>query len=115
MLTFSRILAHKHLFLVRIGNCKYLVAVHRVDDLPSSPFTIIAPRRDPMKKSELLRALQTEIRKQNLSTFIDTKNRVVVPGCPTCQKSFFTVEQFVGHLSDDVLPPLLDKLSAEPK
>lgn len=67
----------------------------------------------PMKKSELLAALQTEIRKHGLSTFMDENHRVVVPGCPACKKSFGTVEQFIGHISDDVLPPLLDKLSSE--
>jgi hypothetical protein len=49
----------------------------------------------------------------NLSTFMDVRHGVVVPGCPTCQEAFGTVEQFVQHISDDVLPPLVDKLSAE--
>jgi hypothetical protein len=38
---------------------------------------------------------------------------VVVPGCPTCRKRFGTMPQFLDHLTDDVLPALLDKLSAE--
>jgi hypothetical protein len=66
-----------------------------------------------MKKSELLRALQTEIRRHTLSTFMVSKDRVVVPGCPTCQKAFGTVEQFVRHLTDDVLPLLIDTLSSD--
>jgi hypothetical protein len=33
-----------------------------------------------MKKSELLRALQTEIQKHNLSTFMDEKDKVVITG-----------------------------------
>ncbi len=33
--------------------------------------------------------------------------------CPTCHQAFGTVEQFVRHITDDVLPPLLDKLSNE--
>ena len=41
------------------------------------------------------------------------ENRVVQPGCPTCRKAFYTVSQFIDHLSDDVLPPLLDRLSEE--
>lgn len=57
-----------------------------------------------MKKSDLLRALQTEIRKHNLTTFVDPKHRVTVPGCPTCHQAFGTVEQFVSHLTDDVPP-----------
>jgi hypothetical protein len=66
-----------------------------------------------MKKSELLRALQTEIQKHNLSTFMSDKHKIVQTGCSTCQKHFGTVEQCKRHLSEDVLPPLLDKLSAE--
>jgi hypothetical protein len=38
---------------------------------------------------------------------------VVVTGCPTCKKRFQTTSQFIDHLTDDVLPPLLDGLSSE--
>jgi hypothetical protein len=68
-----------------------------------------------MKKSELLRALQTEIQKHSLSTFMNGEHKIVETGCPACQKHFGTVEQFKRHITDDVLPPLLDKLSAEVK
>ncbi len=64
-----------------------------------------------MKKSDLLRALQTEIQNHNLSTFMHEQHRVVMKGCSFCRKHFGTVEQFKRHLSEDVLPPLLDKLS----
>jgi hypothetical protein len=64
-----------------------------------------------MKKSELLRALQTEIRKHDLSTYMHDKHKVVITGCPFCHKHFGTIEQFIMHITDDVLPPLLDKLS----
>jgi hypothetical protein len=64
-----------------------------------------------VKKSELLRALQTEISKHDLGHFTDDKDRVVVPGCPACKKRFNTVAQFIGHINFDVLPPLLDRLS----
>jgi Fe-S oxidoreductase len=66
-----------------------------------------------MKKSELLHALQTEIQKHNLSTFMDEKDKVVITGCTFCRKHFGTVEQFKRHITEDVLPPLLDKLSTE--
>jgi hypothetical protein len=66
-----------------------------------------------MKKSELLRALQTEIQKHNLSTFMDEKDKVVITGCTFCRKHFGTVEQFKRHITDDVLPPLLDRLSSD--
>ena len=38
---------------------------------------------------------------------MDVKHGVVVPGCPTCRKALGTVEQFVQHISDDVLPSLV--------
>ena len=65
-----------------------------------------------MKKSELLRALfQTEIQRHNLSIARYCYHRVVTPGCSFCRKGFGTVEQFKRHITEDVLPPLLDKLS----
>jgi hypothetical protein len=64
-----------------------------------------------MRKSKLLPALQTEIQKHNLSTFMSDKHKIVQTGCSICQKHFGTVEQFRRHITDDVLPPLLDKLS----
>ena len=66
-----------------------------------------------MRKSEVLRALQTEIQNHNLSTFMHEQHRVVMTGCTFCRKHFGTVEQFKRHISEDVLPPLLDKLSTE--
>ena len=66
-----------------------------------------------MRKSELLRALQTEIQKHNLSTFMHEQHKVVITGCTFCRKHFGTVEQFKRHITDDVLPTLLDKLSTE--
>jgi hypothetical protein len=68
-----------------------------------------------MKKTDLLRALQTEIQRHNLSTFMSDKHKIVETGCSICQKHFGTVEQFKRHITDDVLPPLLDKLSVETK
>ena len=65
-----------------------------------------------MRKSELLLALQSEIQKHNLSTFMSDRHKIVQTGCSICQKHFGTVEQFKRHLSEDVLPPLLDKLSS---
>jgi hypothetical protein len=41
------------------------------------------------------------------------EHKIVQTGCSTCQKHFGTVEQFKRHLSEDVLPPLLDRLSKE--
>jgi hypothetical protein len=66
-----------------------------------------------VKKSELLRALQTEIHRHNLSTFMSDQHKIVQTGCSICQKHFGTVEQFKRHITEDVLPPVLDKLSLE--
>jgi hypothetical protein len=38
---------------------------------------------------------------------------VVVSGCPACRERINTMPQFLDHIADDVLPPLLDKLSTE--
>jgi hypothetical protein len=65
-----------------------------------------------VKKSELLRAIQNEIQRHNLDTFMSA-DKIVQTGCSTCQKHFGTVEQFKRHLTDDVLPPLLDRLSRD--
>jgi len=37
----------------------------------------------------------------------------VITGCSRCRKRFGTVSQFIDHLTLDVLPPLIDKLSTE--
>jgi hypothetical protein len=64
-----------------------------------------------MHKSALLEAIRTEIRRHDLSQFQGNKTKMVQPGCLRCRKTFYTVSQFVDHLADDVLPPLLDRLS----
>jgi hypothetical protein len=54
-----------------------------------------------MDKQALLRALQVEIQRHDLGTFVDESwggRGVVVPGCPACRKRFNTSNQFVGHL-----------------
>ena len=35
----------------------------------------------------------------------------MVTGCPHCKKRFGTVPQFLDHITDDVLPRVLDRLS----
>jgi|KBSMisStaDraftv2_1062788.scaffolds.fasta_scaffold2887089_1 hypothetical protein len=54
--------------------------------------------------TRLLAAICTEMRKHDLSHF--QEDRIVQPGCPLCRKRFYTVPQFIDHLSDNVLPPL---------
>jgi hypothetical protein len=73
-----------------------------------------------MLKSKLHRALRTELHRHDFSTFVDEPpsiarggNGVVVTGCPRCRKKFGTMPQFLDHLTDDVLPAVLDRLSTE--
>jgi hypothetical protein len=61
-------------------------------------------------------------RASQFSTFVDEPpsiarggHGVVVTGCPTCRKKFGTMPQFLDHLTDDVLPAVLDRLSSESK
>jgi hypothetical protein len=57
--------------------------------------------------SSILKTAQQELCKHNLDTFVDKAYQVVTPGCPHCQKSMYTVSQFVHHLAEDVLPHIL--------
>jgi hypothetical protein len=73
-----------------------------------------------MQKSALLAALRTELHQHDFSHFVDEPpsiaqggKGVVVPGCPKCKKRFGTLPQFLDHLTDDVLPPLLNSLSSK--
>jgi hypothetical protein len=75
-----------------------------------------------VRKSELLAALKQEIQRHDFSTFITEGrsvaqggNGVCVPGCPRCKKQLNTIPRFINHLTDDVLPKFLDKLSSEAK
>jgi hypothetical protein len=72
-----------------------------------------------MLESELFAALRTELQRHDLSHFVDESpsiaqggRGVVVSGCPTCRKKFGTMPQFLDHLTDDVLPAVLDRLGA---
>jgi hypothetical protein len=55
----------------------------------------------------ILQTAQLELSKHSLDTFTDKTHQVVTPGCPYCKKSFYTVNQFVEHLANDVLPHFL--------
>ncbi len=72
-----------------------------------------------MQKSDLLRAIQPEIRRHDFSHFVDEPpsiaeggKGIVVPGCPTCKKRINTTSQFLDHLANDAIPPLIDRLAA---
>jgi len=34
---------------------------------------------------------------------------IVTPGCPHCRKTFYTCNQFVDHIPQDVLLGIIDK------
>jgi hypothetical protein len=38
---------------------------------------------------------------------------VVVSGCPACKKRINTMSQFPDHFTNDVMPELINRLSAE--
>jgi hypothetical protein len=66
-----------------------------------------------LRKSELLKAIQSEINRHGLDTFpvrVDNGN-IVTPGCPLCHKTLYTTSNFIDHINNDVRPPLLDRLS----
>ena len=74
-----------------------------------------------MQKSVLLAAIQKEIQRHDFSYFVDEPpsmaqggKGVVVAGCPACKKRIKTMTQFLDHLTNDALPPLIERL-ATPK
>jgi hypothetical protein len=42
---------------------------------------------------------------------MDEKDKIVITRCTFCREHFGTVEQFKRHITEDVLPPLLDRLA----
>ena len=71
-----------------------------------------------MKKSGLIAAIQREILRHELTTFVDEPpvsskggNGVVVPGCSICRKRANTINDFLEHIAHDAIPPLIERLS----
>jgi hypothetical protein len=56
--------------------------------------------------SSILKIAQQELCKHGLDTFTDKAHGVGSPGCPHCEKSMYTISQFVDHLANDVLPQI---------
>jgi hypothetical protein len=86
----------------------------------SSPASLHTNQESTVQKSVLLRELQKEIQRHDLSTFVDEPpsaaqggKGVTVPGCPCCRKRFGTIALFLDHLTNDVLPEIINKLSAD--
>jgi hypothetical protein len=44
---------------------------------------------------------------------MDEKEHIVLVGCSTCKKHFGTTQQLMRHITEDVLPPLIEALSTE--
>jgi hypothetical protein len=61
-----------------------------------------------MQKSNLIAAIQFEIRCHDWETFAE--DRIIVPGCSTCKKKLYTIGQFMDHLADSI-PALINRLS----
>ena len=68
-----------------------------------------------MTWKELLTYLQHEIEQHTLGTFPDGTGpgAVVISGCPTCRKKLQTINQFVRHITDEVLPRVIANVSNE--
>jgi len=69
----------------------------------------------------ILQAAQAELRKHQWDTFVENAPSIahggkgtVTPGCPHCSKSLYTINQFVEHLANDVLPGILERALSTP-
>jgi hypothetical protein len=72
-----------------------------------------------VQRSILLAAIQKEIHRHDLSYFVNNPPSVAqggkgvfVSGCPACKKRINTMTQFLDHLANDVMPALIDRLTA---
>ena len=72
-----------------------------------------------MQKSRFIRAVQEELRRHSPSYFATNDTAVptecdgavrFVPGCAACRKVMHTNKEFMDHLTNDVLPALLNRL-----
>jgi RHS repeat-associated protein len=100
-----------HLDCQRIPTVKDRCACHAVY-LPDSSWQefmdtcTVCAKKDAKPRDVLVR---------NLSTFMSKEHKIVQTGCSLCERHFGTVEQFKRHPGEDVLPPLLNRLSSEGK
>jgi hypothetical protein len=74
-----------------------------------------------MDKAKILTTAKAELMRHSLETFIDEPRSmaqggkgVVVTGCPRCRTRLNTTDQFMRHLADDVLPPIVDHVPPQP-
>jgi hypothetical protein len=71
-----------------------------------------------MQKSTLLAAIQQEIYRHDFGTYVEDPptiaqggRGIVVAGCPACKKRLQSMNEFVRHLAEDAMLPLLDGIS----
>ena len=71
---------------------------------------------DKETKIRIFQSAKAEFVSHTWDTFADDPrpvaaggNGIVVPGCPACHKRINTIDEFLRHLSDDVLPIILRK------
>ena len=76
----------------------------------------IVPNMDNETKTRIFQSAKSELMRHTWDTFVDEPpsvaaggNGVVIPGCPACHKRINTNDQYLRHLSDDVLPIILRK------
>jgi hypothetical protein len=69
-----------------------------------------------MDREKLIRVGQEELEKHDFSTFVSNPpaialggRGVVVSGCPGCKKQMQSLNQFMRHLAEDVLPVIADR------
>jgi hypothetical protein len=66
-----------------------------------------------MDRERTLKIAHEEMQKHTFDTFVNDAARggkgVVVSGCPYCKKQMQSLNQFMAHLIDDVLPVIVDR------
>jgi hypothetical protein len=68
-----------------------------------------------MDKAQILMTAKAELMRHSWETFVDDPpsiaeggRGIVVRGCACCRKRLDTTDQYMRHLGDDVLPPIVD-------
>jgi len=71
--------------------------------------------------SSILRDAQREVNRHSWEYFVDNPpsiaqggKGIVVPGCPACNKAINTMNGFVEHLANEVLPEILERALSTP-
>jgi hypothetical protein len=73
-----------------------------------------------MDADKIISAVQAELQRHTFDTFMDEPpsivqggKSVVVSGCPACKKQMQSVNQFMRHLLEDVVPATIRKAVSE--